>query len=93
MIQNRFQELLAVLERKTGRKYSQRDIAEITGVAQSTISAYASNQIKRYDADVLSRLIKFLGVDVSEFFVLVPDGPGDNEGYSEVSEVVAVVVR
>lgn len=90
MIQNRFQELLAVLERRTGKKYSQRDIAEITGVAQSTISAYASNQIRRYDADVLARLVRFLGVDVSDFFVMTPDEPDNNE--SEIPEGLAVAV-
>ncbi len=91
MIKNRFQELLAVLEREHGRKYSQREIAAITGVAQSTISAIASNQVQRYDVDTVSRLVKFLSVDVTEFFVTVPDEPGD-EGNIEVSEELAGAV-
>jgi transcriptional regulator with XRE-family HTH domain len=91
LIKNRFQELLAILEREHGRKYSQREIAAITGVAQSTISAIASNQVQRYDVDTVSRLVKFLGVDVTEFFVMVPDEPDDG-GNIEVSEELAGAV-
>jgi transcriptional regulator with XRE-family HTH domain len=93
LIKNRFQELLAVLEREQGRKYSQREIAEITGLTRPTISAIASNQVQRYDVETVSRLVKFLGVDVTDFFVQVPDDePGDEGFIEESSEELALEV-
>lgn len=90
MLQNRFAELLAAHERKTQRRWTYDDIAGATGIAPSTLSAYAQNKVRRFDATTIERLIKFLDVDVTEFFVVVPGEPPDAEGASELSGVLAV---
>ncbi len=87
VLQNRFAELLAAHERKTKRKWTYEDITAVTGIASSTLSAYAQNKIRRFDATTIERLIKFLDVDVTDFFVVVP---GDGE--EESPEVMAAAL-
>ena len=69
-LKNRFSELLAAHERKTGRKWTYEDVSKATGVSQNTLSAYAQNKVRRFDAVTVEPLLDFFGCDVSDFFVL-----------------------
>jgi transcriptional regulator with XRE-family HTH domain len=69
-IQNRFAELLAAHERKTGRRWTYEEISAETGISPSTLSAYAQNKVRRFDAITVERLLEFLVVGIDQFFVL-----------------------
>jgi transcriptional regulator with XRE-family HTH domain len=69
-LKNRFAELLATHERKTNRKWTYDDIAAATGVSPTTLSAYAQNKVRRFDAVTVEPLMAFFGCDVADFFIL-----------------------
>lgn len=69
-IKNRFAELVAEKERQEGRRWRYEDITEKTGVAMSTLSAYARNKVRRFDAVTVEALLDFFGCTVAEFFTL-----------------------
>jgi transcriptional regulator with XRE-family HTH domain len=69
-LKNRFSELLAAHERKTGRKWTYEDISKVTGISTSTLSAYAQNKVRRFDAVTVEPLLSFFGCDVSDFFIV-----------------------
>lgn len=87
-IQNRFAELLAAHERKTGRRWTYDDVSIETGIAPSTLSAYAQNKVRRFDAITIERLLMFLGVGVADFFVVTSD-PDNSEKKFEDPVVLA----
>ncbi len=67
---NRLGELMAEYSRKRGgKRLTQTELAQRTGIAQSTISAYVTNQVTRYDSDTVARLLQFFDADISEFFI------------------------
>lgn len=68
-LKNRFAELLAAHERKTGRKWTYEDVSQVTGVSPSTLSAYAQNKVRRFDAATVEPLMQFFGCRVEDFFV------------------------
>jgi transcriptional regulator with XRE-family HTH domain len=70
VLKNRFAELVAEKERKTGRRWTYEDISRSTGVAQSTLSAYAQNKVRRFDAVTVEALIGFFGCGIDDFFAL-----------------------
>ena len=57
---NRFRILLAEKEHRDRRKYSYMEIQARTGIAVSTLSYWATNKTKRYDADTIAALCEFL---------------------------------
>lgn len=69
-ITNRFSELLAAHSRKTGRKWTYEDVSKETGVSPSTMSAYAQNKVRRYDAVTLEALVSFFGCRIDEFLAV-----------------------
>jgi len=69
-IVNRYTELLAIKERKERRTYSNRQVAEILGVAKNTVDSYARNEITRYDEHVVLGFCDFLGCSLHEFLVI-----------------------
>lgn len=83
-IKNRFAELLAIHERKTGRKWTYEDITQATGVSPSTLSAYAQNKVRRFDAATVEPLIAFFDCGISDFFSL--------EAESDEGQAVAVAL-
>lgn len=47
---------------------SQRDLGVATGISKTTINKYAQNKVQQYDAEVVSKLCDFFGIDVRDFF-------------------------
>lgn len=45
---NRFQELLALKERRENRRYSRRDLEEITGMSITSIQNWIHNRVTQY---------------------------------------------
>ena len=83
-LKNRFAELVAAHERRTGRKWTYEDIARETGVGMSTLSAYANNKVRRFDAATLEPLLAFFGCEIADFLVLESEP-------DEMGQLVAVV--
>ena len=78
MIKNRFTELLAIHERRTGRKWTYEDISRVTGISTSTLSAYAQNKVQRFDASTLTALLDFFGCKVGD--LLIVEGESSDAG-------------
>ncbi len=89
MIRNRLAELMAEYFVRTGKRLSQDQLSEATGIAQSTISLYVTNSVKRYDMSVVMRLINFFGVSIGDFFVeiAVDDDPAPGQLVPELAGV------
>lgn len=67
-IVNRFAEHLSIKERNDGRKYTNRDIAEITGLNKNTVGQYIRNDMVRPHMDQVQKLCEFLGISPGEFW-------------------------
>jgi transcriptional regulator with XRE-family HTH domain len=67
---NRFQELVAVKERREGRRISQRTAAEEMGLTQVTIGRYSRNELSRYDESIVLAMCNYLGCTVGELLVI-----------------------
>lgn len=72
-IKNRFAELVAEKERREGRKWTYEDIRAETGVAMGTLSAYAQNRVRRFDAVTLKAFMAFFGCGISDLLVVETD--------------------
>ena len=68
-VYNRFKILLAEKETKESRKISYKEIRENTGIAGSTISAWATNTVKRYDADTIAALCDLFNCGVGDLII------------------------
>jgi transcriptional regulator with XRE-family HTH domain len=55
-----------------GEAVEQREIAQATGIAESTISRIANNPDAQISPRVAARLIEFLNVKVDEFYEFIP---------------------
>lgn len=66
---NRFKELLAEKERRERRRVSYEEIRRNTGIASSTLSAWASNEVVRYDANTIAQLCDFFNCEISDLLV------------------------
>lgn len=69
-IKNRFAELVAEKERKDGRKWTYDDISKATGVSTNSLSGYARNKVRRFDAVTVEALLAFFGCGIADFFTL-----------------------
>ena len=68
-VYNKFKILLAQKEIDEGRRISYEEIKEATGIASSTLSAWATNSVKRYDADTIAALCEFLDCEVGDLLI------------------------
>lgn len=70
-IYTRFKVLLAEKEIRDGRSYTYSYIKSKTGVAASTLSAYAQNKqsVKAYKKSTMARLCEFLDCEVGDLIV------------------------
>ena len=68
---NRFAFILSEKERKENRKISYSDIFQETGIATSTLSKWATNKVRKYDADTIEKLCKFLECQPGDLIVFV----------------------
>lgn len=69
---NRFRILLAEKEHRDRNKYSYREIQKITGIAASTLSAWGSNQTRRFDANTIASLCEFLECTPGDLLEYIP---------------------
>lgn len=68
-VYNRFKILLAEKLTRENEKISYEEIKEKTGIATSTLSAWATNRVSRYDSDTIAALCDFLDCEVGELIV------------------------
>ena len=66
MAYNRFKELLAARERHEGRRIQYAEIKERYGIAESTLSSWATNKVSGYSGDVIDALCDFLDCEVGD---------------------------
>lgn len=72
-VYNRFKLLLAEKEIRENRRISYTEIQASTGIAASTLSYWANNTAKRYDADTIAALCDYFHVGVGELIVYQPE--------------------
>ena len=72
-VYNRFKILLAEKETKEGIKYPYEKITRATGIAGSTLSSWASNKVKRFDADTIATLCNFFNCDLKDLIIYERD--------------------
>lgn len=73
MIRFRFRERLADLEFRTGRRVTLAQIEEATGINKTTLSKLSTRRGYNTTTDVLDRLCKFFGCELSDLAEYVPD--------------------
>lgn len=71
-VKNNFVRLLKNKEALAGRNITYLEITQETGIAASTLSSYAKNKVRLYDAKTVARLCEFFNCELSEFLVLAP---------------------
>jgi putative transcriptional regulator len=76
-VYNQFKILLAQKEIKESRRIPYDEIKIKTGMAMSTISAWSTNRIKRYDADTIASLCDYFGCSVGDLIVYDPGNRTD----------------
>jgi putative transcriptional regulator len=77
-VYNQFKILLAQKEIRENRRIPYEEIKLKTGMALSTISAWSTNSIKRFDADTIAALCEYFGCDVGKLIVYESDNSGSN---------------
>lgn len=74
MIKCRLKILLAEKAlRDEKRSYTMREVAAATGLSKDTVTDWANNNVKRFDEPVLDKLCKFLGCQVGDLLIRVPE--------------------
>lgn len=71
-IRNRFRVLIAEKEHRDGRSIPYTEIQQLTGIATSTLSAWASQRVVRYDADTLAALCAYLECTPGDLLEYLP---------------------
>jgi putative transcriptional regulator len=77
MIRNRFRILIAEKEHRDGRSIPYTEIQQATGIATSTLSAWASQRVVRYDADTLAALCAYLECTPGDLLEYLPASSTD----------------
>ena len=72
-IQSQFKILLSQKETKEGRKYSYRNIEEITDVSKTTVGLWNNNKVRRFDANTLEAFCKFFDCQPGDLLVYIPE--------------------
>ena len=68
-VYNKFKILLAQKEINENRRIAYEEIKNATGIAASTLSGWATNSVKRYDADTIAALCEYLDCGVGDLIV------------------------
>jgi putative transcriptional regulator len=68
-VYNRFKILVAQKELSERRNISYEDIHRETGLAASTLSAWANNTIQRYDTSSIAALCEYFNCEVGELII------------------------
>ena len=72
-IRSRFKLLHAQKEIEEGRRIPYHVIRGETGIAESTLSALANNEVTMYAASTLSRLCTYFNCRVGDLLEYIPD--------------------
>lgn len=72
-IQNRLKVLLAEKELRENRKLTYRKVAEETGLAIGTLTAYMTQNVNRFDRSTLETLCNYLDCNVGDLLNYSPD--------------------
>ena len=64
------------MEKETGRRPSQSDIATYMGIAPSTLSAYITNKRSQVDFGTWQAMVDYFDVSGDEIFNVLPDDKG-----------------
>jgi putative transcriptional regulator len=68
-IYNKFKILLSQKEIEEKKRIPYKEINEITGITISSLSAWATNNVQRFDADTISALCEYFGCNVGDLIV------------------------
>jgi len=69
-ISNRFRVLLAQKATREQRNIALKEVGRKTGLAWSTLNAWANNQVTRYDAPVIKALCEYFDCEVGDLIVI-----------------------
>lgn len=72
-IQNRLKVLLAEKEYREGRKLTYKIVADETGLNMSTLTAYMTQRVNRFDKSTLEALCQYLSCDVGDLLKYSPE--------------------
>jgi len=68
-ISNRFRILLAQKATREQRNIALKEVGRETGIAWSTLNAWANNQVTRYDAPVIKALCEYFSCPVGDLII------------------------
>ena len=68
-ITNQFRILLAQKATREQRNISLKEVSRETGIAWSTLNAWANNQVSRYDAPVIDGLCAYFSCQVGDLII------------------------
>ena len=68
-VTNQFRILLAQKATKLQKNIALMDVQRETGIAWSTLNAWANNQVTRYDAPVIKALCEYFDCQVGDLLV------------------------
>jgi len=68
-ISNRFRILLAQKATREKRNIALKEVGRETGIAWSTLNAWANNQVTRYDATVIKALCEYFSCQVGDLII------------------------
>jgi putative transcriptional regulator len=71
-IRNRLRVVLAEKETRDGRRYTYREIEDLTGVSTSTLTDWAKGRVKQYAVVTLAALCQFLECVPADLLEYVP---------------------
>lgn len=72
---NHFRILLAQKATKLQKNIALLDVQRETGIAWSTLNAWANNQVTRYDASVIQALCEYFNCQVGDLLVFEKEEP------------------
>lgn len=73
MIQNNFKVLVAQKEMREKRRLTYRVIADETDLSTNTLTSYASQEVKRFDAPTLETFCKYFDCTIGDLLEYIPD--------------------
>ena len=79
-IYNRLKILIAEKELREGRKLTYRTIAHETGVSTSTLTAYITQKINRFDALTLEALCRYFACQPGDLLTYTENPPAQLGG-------------
>jgi DNA-binding Xre family transcriptional regulator len=71
-VYNRFKILLAEKETREKRRIPYKEIQDQTGIASSSLSAWATNTVNRYDRSTINKLCTFFNCSAGDLIVYEP---------------------